>query len=175
MEEQRENPLVRRANILKLRTNKLKEAYAATNIESTQKLLIDVELELSELEAIGLEEIPVTDLSFVSEIMTDSKISVENVNKAISFGSGMAGRGGNSNSNDTGESSFEYEDVKLRFKNFYFDGEIKNWREFWDRLNVQILSRRRLSKITKFPFLVGCLRGKAFGTGQRFSHYRSEF
>lgn len=159
--ELRENPIVRRAKILKLRTMKLKEAYAATNIELTKKLLIDVELELSELEAMGLEEVPVADLSFVTDIMTDGKVSVENVNKAISFGTGMSSHSGKQNSDETGEPSFEYEDVKLRFKNFYFDGEIKNWREFWDRLNVQILSRRRLSKITKFSFLIGCLRGKA--------------
>ncbi len=81
-EEDLENPFVRRAKILRLRTNKLNEAYPAMNFVLTKKLLLDVELELSKFEVEGLEEIPISCVPFMSPIMTDSKNSV---NKAISF------------------------------------------------------------------------------------------
>lgn len=170
-----ENPFLRRAKILKLCTNKLKETYLSQNFDLTKKFLIDVELELSELESIGLEEVPIADLNLVNKIMPESKSVVENVNNAITSASGLAGSEASSSTSVSSNQPIEFEDVKLRYKPFYFDREIKTWCEFWDRLNIQILSCRRLTKITKFSFLLECLHGKALDLVKGYSMAESNF
>ncbi len=75
-----------------MRTSKLKEAYSSQNFALTKNFLIDVELELAELESEGLEEVPVTEFTFLNEIMAESKSTVENVNNAISFATELAGK-----------------------------------------------------------------------------------
>jgi len=149
-----EHPLVRRAKILKLRSSKLSDAFVALNFELTKKLLLDVELDLSEVEQQETDDLTDEQYSLIAAIMLASKELVDSVNRAISF-AGMATK--------VGETSVEVsaEDVKLRYKPFSFDGEIRHWLEFWDRFQVQIHSRTRLSKITKFTFLLECLKGKA--------------
>ncbi len=164
-----DNTLVRRVKILRIQTSKLKEAYKSINYDLTRKLLLDVELETSESELASSEtsenQLGDNDYDFISSILSSSKDVVDSVNRAISFASGLASNNAgsaNNNSEDISEANnCEFDDIKLCCKPFTFDGEIKVWREFWDCFSVQIHSRRLLSKITKFTFLLECLRGKA--------------
>ncbi len=66
-------PYVRHAKIFKLHTSKSKEVYTSQNFALTERLLIDVALKSAELESEGLEEVPVTELTFVNEIMAESE------------------------------------------------------------------------------------------------------
>ena len=150
-----EHPLVRQARLLRIKANKLMEAYEAVNSDLTKFLLSEVELDLDELVSANFEEISVDqDYERISSIVTDCKETVKLVNNAINFASGLS-------SSYRSFDKDQLEDIKVKLKPFFFSGELKEWRSFWDRFNANIHSKKKMEIITKFTFLLECLKGGA--------------
>lgn len=157
------SPIVRRAKVLRVHTNRLLSAFEQFDIDMTKLLLLDVEIELTDVEGDIPLELSDSEYELVYSILENSKQVVATVNKAICFAS-KSNKGVSSSdasSSLTPENAAQYDDVKIHYKPFTFDGNIRNWVEFWDRYNTSIYSRTRFSKVTKFSFLMECLKDKA--------------
>lgn len=128
----------------------------------TKVLLLDVEIELSDLETYIPIELSDEDFESVSSIIDHSKEVVSTVNKAICFASKSLRMNLAAESGTSEQHQQQFDEVKLHYKPFSFDGNIRNWVQFWDRYNATIYSRPRFNNITKFSFLIECLKGSAF-------------
>ncbi len=110
----------------------------------TKKLLLNVEIEIFELEVASSEasenQLGDDNDNFVSLILSLNKDIVDSVTRATSFASGMArnnfGSASNNSEDNFEANNYEFEDIRLRWKPFVFDGEIKVWCELWDHFSV---------------------------------------